>query len=96
MATQPTLASNLASSPRPAEGYSKEIFGQADATLLPVGITEVGQAQLATNLTVSGSGNTFVELFSAMLVELRQMNAYLAAMREPTMSAEGTKLRITA
>lgn len=94
MAANPTTLSNLASSPRPAEGYSKEVFGGSDATSLAVGITEVGQAQLPGN--TSGTGNTIQELFSAMLVELRQMNVYLAAMREPYMGGEGTKLRITA
>jgi hypothetical protein len=69
---------------RQAEGYSKEVFGGTDATLLPLGITEVGATlQVPTNLSTSGGGNTLVELFAAMLVELRQMNALLASFREP-------------
>ena len=71
---------------RQAEGYSKEVFGQSDATLapIPLGITEFGATiQQATNLTTSGGGNTITEAFAAILVELRQMNALLASFREP-------------
>jgi hypothetical protein len=69
------------STPRSAEGYSKEIFAGQDASLLPEGVAVCGPQAVGVG-GMTAAGVTITDLFSAMLMELRQITAELKAMRQ--------------
>lgn len=71
---------------RAAEGYSKEVFGATDPAALPPGVMQYAPVQVG--------GPTLPEIFTAILAELRSINANVVALKEPM--GVNTDLRLTA